>query len=103
MMTIGMMIMKLRMKQTKEKSENMGSVALETFREVTIRLVDRQAFATHQLISTLSSQPVDNVSMLRVLLVGQGAMLLALSALLHENDEVEIPQAFRDAFEDMGE
>ena len=39
----------------------------------------------------------DNI--LKVLLAGQGAILLGLSVLLHEEDiEIEIPRAFRDAF-----
>lgn len=90
---------------------NMDKVILEKFKEVTIEVVDKQAIATNEVVNLVNKLPIQfndsnealAQNMLRVLIAGQGAILLGLSVLLHEDDtEIEIPQAFRDAFNDSG-
>jgi len=90
----------------------MDRLTLEKLRETTIKVVDMRVFTTNQacqLVSKLLPQ-LDNSdesiaqNILRILLVGQSAILLALSVLLREGDsDIEVPQAFRDAFQDEEE
>jgi len=90
----------------------MDRLALEKLREATIKAVDRQVCITNQACQLVSRLPpwLDNSDesiaqdILRTLLMGQSTILLALSILLHESDSnIEVPQAFRDAFQDKEE
>jgi len=89
----------------------MDREALEKFKVTTIKAVDSQVFMTNDAHKAVGALPIklgdgDEAvaqNILTILLAGQGAVLLGLSVLLHEDDtEIEIPQAFRDAFQDDG-